>query len=134
MNPYSSLFPLTMPAAPADGVRRWSLTIDLPSAMCPRSGNPLTGSVLILTPEIHRSYPEVYAVAGCARDAAQELIGGFAGDDTRPMVRDMEGAVAHIARAVAVMLDCAVQYRAELRIAVQGGASVGLLVEGRIAL
>lgn len=129
-NPYSPLFPLQMPADPADGATGWALTIDLPAGMCPRSGNPLGGSVLTLSPHLADHYPEVYAVAGCARDAAQELIGGFTGDATRPAVRDMEGACAHIARAVGALLGCAVEYRADLVIAVQVARPVRLVVAG----
>lgn len=131
MNPYSSLFPLAMPAAPSDGVTGWHLTIDLSAGMCPISGNPLAGSTLSLTPRLDESYPEVYAVAGCARDAARELIGGFRGDETRPTVRDMEGACAHIARAVAALLGCAVEWRADLVIQTPG-QQVRLAIEGKI--
>ncbi len=132
MNPYTSLFPLTMPAAATDGVTGWHCTIDLPAGMCPVSGNPLAGSILTITPRLDGTYAEVYAVAGCAREVARELIGGFAGDATRPAVRDMEGACAHVARAVATLLGCPVDWRAELVIQTPG-QQVRLTVEGRAA-
>jgi hypothetical protein len=128
-NPYAPAFPLLMLPDPFDGVRQASITIDLPEAMCPRSGNPRPGSALTLTP-LTSAYPEVYAVAARAFEAAQELVGGFGGDEGRPAVRSMEGAVAHVARAVAALLGVEVDYHADLTIAVAGGRSVSMDIRG----
>lgn len=129
LNPYAPAFPLLMPRDPADGVIFVGFMIDLPAGMCPASGNPAAGSTLYLCPQT-TAYPEVYAVSGCANEAAQELVGGFAGDEGRPPVRSMEGAVAHIARAVAALLGVPVVYSADLAINVRG--QVRMHIDGKV--
>lgn len=131
-NPYAPRFPLLERADPADGVHYVGITIDLPAGMCPMSGNPISGSTLWLSPQT-RDYPEVYAVSAHALRAAEELVGGFPGDGARPPVRSMEGAVAHVARAVADLLGVPVMYAADLSIGVQGGRAVRMTVNGLAA-
>lgn len=128
-NPYVPRFALLTPADPADGVSSVGITIDLPAGMCPGTGNPQAGSTLWLCPQT-RDYPEVYALSACAHQAAEELMGGFAGDAARPPVVSMEGAVAHVARAVAALFETPVAYAADLTIEVLNGRRVRMRVEG----
>lgn len=110
-NPYDHRFPLWMPAPEVRGA--WSLTLDVTPGMCPVSRNPRGGTVRLVLPT-DQGAPEVAAVAGCARDAMAELVGGFNGADDLPPVRSMEGAMAHVGRRVSALLGCAVRVEARL--------------------
>lgn len=126
-NPYARNFPVLMPASPDHGITAIWVTVDLPE-MCPRSHNPRPGSTLSLRPLAAGEYAEVGAVAGCATEAAAQLVGGHDG------VRDMEGAIAYIAQRVADLLGCPVEYRAELKIVTPAPARVEcrMTIEGTV--
>lgn len=95
-NPYAPSFPAVMPYEPLTKNARVSYTIPMRAEMCTVSRNPQPGSVIRLTPHCN-GHPEVAAVVGAAMDAMAELVDGFDGDATRPPVRSMEAACAHIA-------------------------------------
>jgi len=113
-NPYAPSFPILMPPD-AHSVKMLQFTLPVLSGMCPVSGNPQVGSTLMV--RFYTSdYPEVAALYGVANDAMLELVGGFNGDETRPAVRSMEGAIHHIAQALKAFFGVEVAYQAELNI------------------
>jgi hypothetical protein len=130
-NPYVPRFALLTPADPADGVSFVGITIDLPTGMCPGTANPQAGSTLWLCPQTS-DYPEVYALAQSAHEAAEELMGGFVGDGARPPVVSMEGAIAHIAHAVAALFETPVAYAADLVVEVLDGRRVRMRIDGQV--
>lgn len=118
-NPYAPRFPLW--GSRPDGLgATWSVEINVLPGMCPYTRNP-HGGRLRLTLPTERGVPELAAVAGCARAAMAELVGGWAGDAATPPVDSMEGAVAHVARRVAALFGCPVTAEADLRVVPPAG-------------
>jgi hypothetical protein len=117
-NPYDARFPLVHPRNDAIGEVKYTLPIT--PHMCPFSGNPHGGTITVCLFNL-RGYPEVAAVAGCARDAMAELVGGFDGADGLPPVRSMEDAIAHIARRISRLFGASVHIAAVLDIHTQHG-------------
>jgi 7-cyano-7-deazaguanine reductase len=79
-------------------------------AMCPVSGNPQPGSSLTLSYRPNGWCVEVYSLD----QILGRFVGGWRGTERYPAERNMEGAVALIARMVADAVGVPVRFRARL--------------------
>lgn len=108
---------LTQPRQSAVSTLEWHI-LPLPS-MCPVSGNPQPGSVLIALYQPVGCYLEVYSL----HQHIHTFIGG------KGAIRDMEGAIQQIAQDCAATLDTLVTVGAVIRL--QRGDTMLLMCQGQ---